>query len=89
MYLFFGVPAIEKCPSKGSAILVWDSGPENNTPPPLTNAPPEEGPNGEDPHGDPRSTVAARQQKSDFLKREGRITDVCGGQPCHTDEYSP
>jgi hypothetical protein len=87
--LFFGVPAIKKFPSKGSAIVVWDSGPGNNTPPPLTNTPPEEGPNGEDPHGDPRATVAARQQKSDFLKPNGRITDVCGGAPCHTDAFAP
>jgi hypothetical protein len=87
--LFYGVPAIEKFPFKGSAIVVWDSGPGNNTPPPLTNTAPEEPENGEDPHGDPRSTVAARQQKSDFLQRKGRVTDVCGGQPCHTDAFIP
>ncbi len=32
---------------------------------------------GIDPHGAPRATPAARQQKSDFLAPSGKITDVC------------
>jgi hypothetical protein len=52
----------------------------------VTNTPPS-GPH--DPHGDPRATVAARTQKSAFLKTNGRVTDVCGGQPCHTDAFTP
>ncbi|MYW66407.1 hypothetical protein GTY65_20445 [Streptomyces sp. SID8379] len=64
----------------GSAMVVWDSG----TPtPPLTNTPPTEPEYGEDPHSDPRSTAAARQQKATFL-RTGVVTDVCGGAPCRS-----
>ncbi len=38
--------------------------------------------NGQDPHELPRNTPAARQQKSDFLQPNGKITDQCGGKPC-------
>ncbi len=87
----FGIPEIGSFPYDGSAIVYWDSGPPRGEEdgvvnPPLTNTYPTEG---RDPHGDPRSTVAARQQKSDFLQIEGRVTDVCGGGPCHTDRYVP
>jgi hypothetical protein len=33
--------------------------------------------------------VAARTQKSAFLDANGSVVDVCGGQPCHTDVYTP
>jgi hypothetical protein len=72
------IPPIGRFPFRGSAIVMWDSG----TPaPPITNTPNRAG---EDPHGDPRATPAARVQKSEFLKMGGRVVDVCGGQPCHT-----
>jgi hypothetical protein len=87
--LFYKVPGIKKFPFDGSGIVIWDSGPGFNTPPPLPNTAPQEGPNGEDPHGNPRSTVAARQQKSEFLKPDGAIVDVCNGAPCHTDAFTP
>ncbi|HSJ18918.1 MAG TPA: hypothetical protein VK920_12570, partial [Solirubrobacterales bacterium] len=87
--ILWKVPAIKGFPYDGSAIVIWDSGPGFNTPPPLTNAAPEEPANGEDPHSEPRSTVAAREQKSAFLMPDGRVIDVCGGQPCHTDAYLP
>jgi hypothetical protein len=87
--LFYKVPAIKRFPFKGSAIVIWDSGPGHNAPPPLTNTAPEEPEDGEDPHGDPRSTVAARTQKSEFLKPDGRVVDVCDGLPCHSDEFIP
>jgi hypothetical protein len=60
----------------GSGVVVWDSGAAE---PPLTNTPPEVG---DDPHSDPRSSPVARQQKSDFLQRDGTLTDVCNAQPC-------
>jgi hypothetical protein len=41
-----------------------------------------------DPHSDPRNTVAARLQKSVFL-RTGIVVDVCGGAPCRTDAAPP
>jgi hypothetical protein len=84
--LFSGVPAILSYPFDGSAIVIWDSGPGRVPPPPLTNTPPTIGP---DPHGDVRATVAARTQKSAFLDVNGSVVDVCGGQPCHTDIYTP
>ncbi len=40
---------------------------------------------GRDPHSRPRSTPAARQQKSDFLKPGGKITEVCPtSSACHS-----
>jgi hypothetical protein len=72
------VPPLGKFPFGGSAIVIWDSG----TPaPPITNTPNR---GGEDPHSDPRSTPAARVQKSEFLKVDGHVVDVCGGAPCHS-----
>jgi hypothetical protein len=71
------IPPLGKFPFKGSAIVMWDSG----TPaPPITNTPNR---GGSDPHSRPRSTPAARLQKSEFLKLDGRVVDVCGGKACH------
>lgn len=82
----FGLPATT-FPSSGSAIVLWDSGPGNNGIAPLANLAPREG---EDPHEHVRSTVAARQQKSEFLKPDGKVVEVCtAGAACHTDEYKP
>lgn len=40
---------------------------------------------GRDPHSRPRSTPEARQQKSDFLRPSGRITEVCpAASACHS-----
>jgi hypothetical protein len=70
------IPPIRRFPSKGSAIVFWDSG----TPaPPITNTPNRAG---DDPHDNVRATPAARVQKSEFLKIDGRVVDVCGGMPC-------
>jgi hypothetical protein len=72
------IPSLGKFPFGGSAIVMWDSG----TPaPPITNTPNR---GGDDPHSHPRSTPAARDQKSEFLKIDGRVIDVCGGAPCHS-----
>jgi len=87
--LFYKVPGIKSFPFDGSGIVIWDSGPGFNDPPPLTNTAPEEPAFGEDPHANPRSTVAARRQKSEFLKPDGAIVDVCNGAPCHTDAFTP
>jgi hypothetical protein len=62
-------------------MVVWDSGTPS---PPTTNTPPSEPAYGTDPHGDPRNTVAARLQKSVFL-RTGIVVDTCGGAPCRSD----
>ncbi len=73
---WYGVPAIPAFPYDGSAVVWWDAG----TPPsPLENVPNRAG---EDPHGAPRSEVAARVQKSEFLKVDGKVVEVCGTAPC-------
>lgn len=87
--LLYKIPKIKSFPFRGSALVIWDSGAGFNTPPPLTNIAPAEGVNGEDPHSEPRSTVAARTQKSKFLKPAGRVVDTCDGAPCHTDVFTP
>ena len=43
----------------------------------------------QDPHEDPRNTPAAQQQISDFLQPNGTVTNVCGGKPCHSSDYTP
>ncbi len=78
---FWGIEPVAGFPYGGSALVVWDSG----TPaPPLGNVAPRPPVYGDDPHGDPRNTPAARQQKSDFLAARGALTEVCGGDPCLT-----
>ncbi|HEX3977313.1 MAG TPA: hypothetical protein VHW96_13690 [Solirubrobacteraceae bacterium] len=89
--LFYGLPTIKGFPFSGSAVEVWDSGPGHTSPPPLTNTPPAETTTGDeqDPHEDPRNTPAAQQQISDFLTPTGAVTDVCGGTPCRSSDYTP
>jgi len=72
----WGIEEIGGSSFDGSALVVWDSG----TPaPPNGNVAPRDG---VDPHGSPRASKEAREQKSEFLKRGGRIVDVCHGKPC-------
>ncbi|MGH2967292.1 MAG: hypothetical protein ACRDMH_18190 [Solirubrobacterales bacterium] len=90
--MFYGVTPIQSYPFRGSAYVIWDNGPGLTEDPPTTNTPPPEGgPHQDDPHGDVRATVAARTQKSNFLRPNNlsKVIDVCGGQPCHTDIYTP
>jgi hypothetical protein len=72
----WGIEGIDSYPYDGSALVVWDSGAPA---PPVGNIAPSEGKN---PHDDPRSSPQAREQKSQFLKRNGRVVDVCDRQPC-------
>jgi hypothetical protein len=87
--LFYGVPAIRHYPFAGSAIVLWDAGPGLVAPPPFGNIPPVESATNTDPHEFPRNTPAARVQKSNFLRPNGVVTDVCSGKPCHTFNYTP
>ena len=73
---YYGIPAIPSYPFDGSALIIWDSGAAT---PPTTNTAPM---TGADPHSDPRSSVAARTQKSEFLKLGGAVVDVCSAMPC-------
>lgn len=73
---WWNLPSLAEGDGAGSAVIVWDSG---AAPPPLSNTPPSEG---RDSHEDPRRSPDAQRQKSEFLRRDGRITDVCGSAPC-------
>jgi hypothetical protein len=85
---WYGIRPIRSFPYRGSAVVWWDTGPvrlvngetEGTPPAPLTNTPPAAG---RDPHGAPRAEVSVRVQKSEFLKPNGRVVDVCGGRPCY------
>ena len=79
---WFGLRRVPALPYDGSAVVWWDAGIPL---PPLENKPNRAG---EDPHGAPRSEVAARQQKSEFLKVDGRVVEVCGGGPCYARGYT-
>ncbi len=90
----FGIPTIRRFPFDGSALVVWDTGPLRSdgaggtlgTPPaPITNTPPREG---NDPHSAPRSDINARIQKSEFLKIDGRVINVCGFRPCYAGGWT-
>ena len=87
--LLYGIPTIAHYPFTGSAIVLWDGGPGQVQPPPFANIAPVDSTTNQDPHEFPRSTVANRTQKSDFLAPNGAVVDVCGGKPCHTDSYVP
>ncbi|HEX3801375.1 MAG TPA: hypothetical protein VHV75_00900 [Solirubrobacteraceae bacterium] len=89
--LFYGLKPVPLNGSyTGSAIEVWDSGPGHTQNPPVGNlAPPINDPANQDPHGDPRATPLAQQQISDFLQPNGTFVNVCGGQPCHSSDYTP
>jgi hypothetical protein len=91
---FFGIPPIRWFPFDGSAFVIWDTGPvrpdgqggETGTPPaPITNTPPRVG---DDPHSAPRSDPSARVQKSEFLRLDGRVVDVCGARPCYAGGWT-
>jgi hypothetical protein len=94
--VLFGVPPITSYPFIGSAIFYWDIGPVRPDPanpgetigvppPPLENVPNRAG---EDPHGAPRGAPLAQQLISQFLRPNGAITDVCGGEACHAGGWT-
>jgi hypothetical protein len=65
-------------PSKGSALVIWDSG---MAPIPFENLPPRKG---DDSHEDPRADADVRVQKASFLF-DDTLIDVCGGAACEAD----
>ncbi len=65
-------------PSKGSAIVIWDSGMD---PIPFENLAPR---TGGDPHEDPRADPDVRTQKASFLF-DDTLIDVCNGAACQAD----
>ena len=87
--LFAGLATIKRYPFGGSALEIWDSGPGRVQPPPLANIAPVKAANNIDPHEDPRNTPAAQLQMSDFWQPDGKVVNVCGGQPCHSSVFTP
>ena len=90
--LFYKVPPIHSYPYDGSAWSIWDSGPGHTLDPPTRNTAPQESqmpPVNLDPHKDPRNTPEARTQISEFLRPDGKVVDVCNGDPCHSYDYTP
>ena len=89
---FYGIASLGEpgYSATGSGLVFWDIGPVRNDgkdgtpPPPAGNVPPREG---NDPHEDPRRSVAGRRQKSAFLSPDSRIVDVCGG-PCYAGGWA-
>jgi len=79
---FYAIPTTS-FPTSGSVYEPWDAGPDYNALAPASNTPPETTPQNQDPHGVPRRTAAAQQQKSDHLRVGGSVIDHCGGHPCH------
>ncbi|MCH8503825.1 MAG: hypothetical protein LAT50_05825 [Ectothiorhodospiraceae bacterium] len=90
---YFAIPQIGQYPHQGHAIMIWDSGDvdpntgDGNPHPPTTNTGPDVNV-GNDPHSSPRSTAAAREQKSAFMEADGAVIDVCGATPCFSDDYT-
>jgi len=90
---YFAIPLIDSYPHQGHAIMIWDSGDvdpqtgRGNPLPPTSNTGPDEN-YGNDPHESPRSTVAARAQKSAFMRSDGAVINVCGDGPCLSDDYT-
>ena len=70
----WGLDAL-KYPSKGSGIVIWDSG---SDPIPVEGLPPS---TGRDPHEDPRADANVRRQKAAFLF-DDTLIDVCNAAPC-------
>ena len=88
--LFYGLKPVPLNGSyTGSAIEIWDSGPGHTLNPPVGNVAPTINAANQDPHGDPRATPQAQQQISDYLEPNGTFVNVCGGQPCHSSDYTP
>jgi hypothetical protein len=71
-------------PTSGSVYEPWDAGAGFNALAPAANTPPVNSDQNQDPHGVPRRTRAAQDQKSGHLRLGGSIADHCGGGPCHS-----
>jgi hypothetical protein len=90
---YVAVPLIREYPHRGHALMIWDSGDvdeasgRGNPLPPIVNKGPDTA-IGRDPHESPRNTVAARLQKSEFMKTDGVVIDACGDGPCLSDDYT-
>jgi hypothetical protein len=71
-------------PTSGSVYEPWDAGASFNALAPAANTPPVTSDANQDPHGVPRRTPAAQDQKSQHMRLDGSITDHCAGGPCQS-----
>jgi hypothetical protein len=81
---FAGIATVPAFPPVWSTSVYepWDAGADFNSLAPNANVPPDASAENQDPHGVPRRTPAAQQQKADHLQVDGAITDRCAGGPC-------
>jgi hypothetical protein len=101
---YFAIPRVAYDGSgefHGSSIVVWDIGPcrdpdgtltdpavrctRGTTPPPTTNNPNRVG---QDPHGPDASDLPEGQLNTVLFMLEGKIRDVCGGEPCYLTDWN-
>lgn len=87
---FYALPRIRHYPYRGSALVMFDSGPlrlgDLGTPPaPAANVPPARG---DDPHEYPRRTATGQAQKSAFFRPGGGVIRACGAHPCYSDGWT-
>jgi hypothetical protein len=78
--MLFGLRPISSYPYDGSAIVVFDSGPDGvlpygTDPPPPSDVPPPDTTTNRDPHEAPRRSCAAQDQKGSFFHLTGLVTD--------------
>jgi hypothetical protein len=79
----WGIPPITQYPFNGSAIAIFDSGPDGASPygtdpPPPSDVPPPDTAKNQDPHEGPRRSCAAQDQKGAFFDVNGLITGMDG-----------
>jgi hypothetical protein len=79
----WAIAPITSYPFDGSAIAIFDSGPDGASrygtdPPPPSDVPPPDTSSNQDPHEGPRRACAAQDQKGAFFDLNGQITGVDG-----------
>jgi hypothetical protein len=79
--VFWGLQPIRQYPYDGSAIALFDGGPDSSgapystDPPPPSDIPQPDTATNHDPHEGPRRTCAAQDQKSAFFNEHGDVTE--------------
>jgi hypothetical protein len=79
----WNIAPITRYPFNGSAIAIYDSGPDGATrygtdPPPPSDVPPPDTAKNQDPHEGPRRACAAQDQKGSFFDLNGELTGMDG-----------
>jgi hypothetical protein len=80
----WAIKPIARYPYDGSAIAIYDSGPDGDgtaygtDPPPPSDVPPADTSKNEDPHESPRRSCTAQDQKGAFFDTYGQVTGIDG-----------